>query len=253
MSVREQIAEEFTYDLDIVQIASTLTFKNYQESVRRARDGESSDRCKSAELSEYCDISSEVPVVEDENTNLSMVFGDEAGYRASSPLRRANLDLLQLICTQEAIHRVLCSCKSDETERSQFEYLRDFYSERLFYFDGNVNYGRHERFIKELMTAPPKIVSSRGVTTTKSTNMQMVDPLRLAEEILLARSQVAEEWKDEVFHDISSEHNVALYRVMLDKRFLNNDEDEKLKKERDFSFEMFNRGKNVTGVSDGFQ
>eukprot|EP00814_Leptocylindrus_danicus_P013264 CAMPEP_0116021432 /NCGR_PEP_ID=MMETSP0321-20121206/10383_1 /TAXON_ID=163516 /ORGANISM="Leptocylindrus danicus var. danicus, Strain B650" /LENGTH=394 /DNA_ID=CAMNT_0003492301 /DNA_START=380 /DNA_END=1564 /DNA_ORIENTATION=- len=253
MSVREQIAEEFTYDLDVVQIASTLTFKNYQESIRRARDGESSDRCKPAELSEYCDVSSE-PVVEDENTNLSMVFGDEAGYRASSPLRRANLDLLQLICTQEAIHRVLCSCKGDEAERSQFEYLRDFYSERLSYFDGNVEHGRHERFMKELMTAPPKIVTSRGLTSKKSKNMQMVDPLRLAEEILLTRSRVAEEWKLEVFHDVASEHNVALYRVMLDKRLMKSDEDDELKEQEDsLPIEVLNRKKNLTGVSDAFQ
>uniref|UniRef100_A0A7S2NRH9 Uncharacterized protein n=1 Tax=Leptocylindrus danicus TaxID=163516 RepID=A0A7S2NRH9_9STRA len=229
MNVREQIAEEFTHDLKLIQIASSMTLEKYHETMRRARDDEMSDRYNvPAELSEYTGATG---ANKDENpydgfmthlvgnADLAVLFRNNNAFhlRSSSPLRRGNFDLLLLLVTQEATHRVLCNLSDDEDQQNQFDYLREFYAERLCYFDGNGGYARHELFLQDLMSAPPKIIQSNRY------NVHMVDPLRLAEDILQTRAILADEWKDEVFGDTKIEHNLALNRVFLMKRVLQSD------------------------------
>lgn len=223
MNVREQIAEEFMQDLSLIQIASSLTLERYHENMRHARDDETSDRYNvPAELSEYTGSNNDENPYDGfmshlvGNADLAMLFRNNNAFhhRSSSPLRRGNFDLLLLLITQEATHRVLFNLSDDGDQHNQFEYLLEFYAERLSYFDGNGDYARHELFLQDLMSATPRIIQSNKY------NVHMVDPLRLAEDILQTRAMLADEWKDEVFGDIKIEHNLALNRVFLMKRVL---------------------------------
>ena len=97
--------------------------------------------------------------------------------RSSSPYRKANFDLLLLLATQESIHRVFNSYKTDDTIRPEtLGWLLDFYTDNVNeYFDGHQTYARSEDFLEEMLKSP------RTLIETKNEILAWVDPAVVAE------------------------------------------------------------------------
>jgi len=110
--------------------------------------------------------------------------------QSSSPYRKANFDLLLLLATQESIHRILTSYKSDGTIRRETqEWFLDFYSDNVNkYFDGHQTYARSEDFLAQMLKSP------RTLIETNSNILAWVDPAVVAEDIVRGRSDVILEW-----------------------------------------------------------
>jgi len=134
---------------------------------------------------------------------------------ASSPYRKGSFDLLGLLATQESIHRVLREYKEAGEERDvSFEWLRTYYISRVSdYFDGNQSYGRADDFLEELMLTPPAMKEMDG-------KMGFIDPMRIAEDIIATRSEVAKDWKD-IIADVPLVDHAELRKVVLQIRMGN--------------------------------
>lgn len=89
-----------------------------------------------------------------------------------------------------------------------FVFLRDYYTGRVEeYFDGELEYGRADDFIDELLQISPSVVSTGdGVTG-------LVDPVGAAESIIKMRNEVASEWKS-LMYDVPKSH-VGVQQALL--------------------------------------
>lgn len=169
MSVREQIAREFVIDLDLIHIFNDQILRSYHG---RVRDGV------------------EMDIVREDvfERNAMIILTDNMAMQGfvSSPIRKGNFDLLQLLSLHESIHRVLREYKELGQEKEvAFAWLRDYFAERTEdYFDGCQNYGRADDFVSSLLKTAPSV---------SSTNL--VDPLAIATDILMMRSEVLMDWK----------------------------------------------------------
>jgi hypothetical protein len=185
LSVREQIAKEFANDLSVIASMGQQTLDTYWRAVKE--EEKSGDAYN--------------PNMKVLRTSLAFLdftsgdAGDDENDYAPSPLRKGNFDLLVLLTTQEAIHRVLNSQARQEYSDNNKDdtpdrFLYNFYTERLVtHFTGIQPYGRADDFIEELMTTPPRLVQRSDTVTS------LIDPVRIAELILQEREQVALEWK----------------------------------------------------------
>jgi len=173
LSVREQIAQEWTTDIDTMKNANEQILESYREAQLQNReddnDGTDSER---AAFQRY---------------GVSYYLPDDG---SSSPLRHRSFDLVLLLATQESIHRVLrmskdSSMDNDDDDEMAFLWFRDYYIQRLpTYFDGNQELGRANDFVEELLLTPPLFYKN-----------SLVDPFRIAEDLLEMRSEVLMEWK----------------------------------------------------------
>jgi hypothetical protein len=129
---------------------------------------------------------------------------------ASSPLRQRNFDLLLLLATQESVHRVLRRFRGEGGRRLvSFEWFRDFYSSRVAeYFDGSQPMGRADDFLEALLTTPPSM-------RTTGDKLELVDPLRIAEDLILTRSVVCADWK-EAIRDVDPLEHMELRKMILE-------------------------------------
>lgn len=227
LSVREQIAREWTSDLDCLVAANEQVLASYYETMAKSRVDE--EECKDWDSDASC-----IPVEEmtaaytDGSADTSawgklerahafdrtamMMLSNSLAFdaRGSSPYRKGNFDLLLLLATQESIHRVLKEYAQDESRRVSFEWLAEFYKARVRkYFDGAQEYGRADDFMEELLLTSP-------VMKTAGKKMELVDPLRIAEDILRLRSNVCRDWK-EIAEGVPVEHTV-LRRNLLAKQ-----------------------------------
>lgn len=130
----------------------------------------------------------------------------------SSPYRRGSFDLLSLLATQEAVHVVLRNyLEQGDGRRVSLDWLRQFYQERLeSHFDGDGPYGRSDDFLQDLLLSLPTATTTSTTTTSRSSQqrnvLELVDPLRIAEDVIHARSQVARQWKDIMQTVVPSDH-----------------------------------------------
>lgn len=213
LSVREQIADEWVADLETLRVSNDMILESYNRKVKEARE---SENCDDASYdNNECTISPE-------NRPRIFAFDRNAAYflrntmavndRASSMLRQGNFDLLALLVTQESVHRVLRDYVDAGDERdASFEWFREFYVERVAkFFDGDKEHGSSDDFLEELLLAPP------AVTAGKNGKMGLVDPLRIAEDILATRSNVAVEWRN-IAMDTKDEH-VSVRKELLEKQ-----------------------------------
>lgn len=196
ISVREQIAREFVKDLTVLSTMGGLTMQTYWQRVRDAAADHDSLRSGYAGSLLF----------------LEADPGDDSDYMPS-PLRKGNYDLLVLLATQESIHRVLNPAgesshedtvnvvNSEPMAQSDRQFLSNFYLNRLVsHFTGGQRYGRAEQFLQELLLSTPGVVTAYeekvqedGVASSSSSS-PLVDPTRIAEQILHARQNVALEW-----------------------------------------------------------
>ncbi len=77
----------------------------------------------------------------------------------ASPLRASSFDLLFLLSTQEAIHRILKTyAEAGEEKDVSFAWLKSYYIDGLAtYFDGNQSFGRADDFMDDLLNTPPAL------------------------------------------------------------------------------------------------
>eukprot|EP00527_Entomoneis_sp_CCMP2396_P009231 CAMPEP_0198138172 /NCGR_PEP_ID=MMETSP1443-20131203/1592_1 /TAXON_ID=186043 /ORGANISM="Entomoneis sp., Strain CCMP2396" /LENGTH=662 /DNA_ID=CAMNT_0043799837 /DNA_START=129 /DNA_END=2117 /DNA_ORIENTATION=- len=205
LAVREQIAREFDNDLHVLSNMSNQTIVAYWDSVKEE------EKRKGKEVAEYNidDVmAKDGREINIESGNLMFLdFGVKDG-QAPSPLRKGNFDLLKLMATQEAIHRLLNDPSRQEGAQSVSNaFLRDFYVARfLSYFDGNVEYGVANKFMQELFSALPVLREVEG-------NTALIDPVRLAGMVLEKRAEVALEWK--TLSALVPDEHLGIRRLLL--------------------------------------
>lgn len=235
ISVRDQIAGEWSADLETLVKANEMILDSYYatQNEQRVDEAESILEKKQARIEVVPEVTAEddttTSTVEDDDDDTDdgdnevhgsitaphadttyeervkvpqkkaydrttmLVLGNNIVQdgRASSPYRKGSFDLLGLLATQESIHRVLREYREAGEERDvSFEWLRGFYVSRVSqYFDGSQEYGRADDFLEELLLTAPAMKEMDGT-------VGFIDPMRIAEDIIATRSEVAKDWKD---------------------------------------------------------
>lgn len=227
LSVRQQISDEWVTDLGTMKTINGQILASYYDRQSLLRDEECrtesavDDNCAGADTSTptHEQIASSGAAAQDQNSGYflhnKIMEESENDGRASSPVRKGNFDLLALLATQEALHRVLRSYQETGDERSvSFLWLRQFYVDRLQVFDGDGAYGRSDGFLQELLMTPP---STREIVGNGQTHIGLVDPLRIAQDLLEARSDIIDEWVSTMRDHVPSDH-MELQKSILDVR-----------------------------------
>jgi hypothetical protein len=214
LAVREQIAEEWVEDLDVLVMANDLILDSYFSKIRSSRE-EDANRPSTGEAVGAMDVAFDRTAV-----NL---MNDKSRFAAqiSNPFRRSNFDLLYNLCTQAAVHRILRDYKAAGNEHRElsFVFLLQFYSERAAeYFDGDLQYGQADDFIEELLQTSPSVLS-----TEKGSIQGLIDPVGAAEDIIRKRNEVAKEWK-ELMARVKEDHT-GIRQALLSKNWGANNDD----------------------------
>jgi len=216
ISVREQIANELLQDIESLIVANEQILSMYSEKNMNERDNENSYSSRDASNNNGAALPfSDIDSVQGNsgesrnrweshhsvgmtilNNNLAM-----QNAQSSSPLRKGTFDLLLLLSLQESMHRVLRTHKdSSGANHASFNWLREYYAENVEeYFDGNGAYGRADLFMEKLLSTPP---SMKNISDTQ---MALIDPHSVAEEIIRTRGEVAHEWKD-ILSNVKNDH-----------------------------------------------
>ncbi|GMI36989.1 hypothetical protein TrCOL_g2524 [Triparma columacea] len=195
LSIRDQLSKEWEHDLGIISTQKKDIFNSYRENVRET----GGERGQAGWLYK--------------RTTSKLLENDDIYNQGQSSLRFGNFDLLVLLSTQEAVHRVLrANMKEGGEGKGGYEFLRQFYSDRLHYFDGDQPYQRADVFLEELLLTMP------SVSKTSSGKVSMNDPMRIAEIIVEMRGEVCKEWA-EVMGQISTVEHACIRGEILDKRF----------------------------------
>lgn len=219
LSVREQIAREMTGDLKAIANMGQLIFDSYWQNAKDRKNTKQS-RAGGSRAGENNEKSS--PYGFDRPGTMYINFDptDDDEF-APSPLRKGNFDLLYNLITQTAVIYLL-QCKEgvvvgeDEVQNKASQlFLSRFYLERqITHFIGSQWYGKGDDFIEELIMSSPIMMSrnegsleSSGEKDSKVSNMPplVVEPMRIAEQILLRRDKLALEWMD-IMQFAPSEH-----------------------------------------------
>lgn len=222
MAVRNQLATEWLKDINTLISANELVLESYYDNLASSREAECSPSDDDGE--EGGKVASCIDT-EHFTAALSSNSRTEAFERcaqtllnnaiafdewASSPLRKRNFDLLVLLATQESVHRVLRQYRdAGDQHQVSFEWLRDFYAGHVAdYFDGSQPMGRADDFLEALLTTPPSM-------KTVGEKLELVDPLRTAEDLILARSAVCSDWKETIRDVVPLEH-MELRKLILE-------------------------------------
>jgi len=242
LSVREQIASEWSSDLDTLIHANDIILSSYfrnQEVKRHNENKEENDNNESkndgvermsndegitdssSSTSEFDNLSSSHSASSSSfDRGIAMTWfqnGIAFKERKSSALRQDSFDLLLLLSTQESIHRVLREYRNSgrmggecDYYEGMFDWLKQFYVDRLNkYFDGHhQDYGSADDFLEELLLTPPSITD----------NSLLIDPFRVAEDIIQMRSTVANDWKN-IVHNTPHDHTI-IRRALLAKQMV---------------------------------
>ena len=234
LSVREQLADEWVRDLATLRNANDQILDSYREKSKKARDQQKQDtnsKSNNDNTDHDSDANNDNSDVADDDTSSTVPYShfqrpdkDDAFDRIgtyllrnsmagastdSSPLRKGTFDLLLLMATQESVHRVLRSYSNAGDKRwVSFEWFLEYYTERAHKtFDGVQEYGRADDFLQDLLLTPP-------LTKTVGKRMELVDPLRIAEEVLHERGEVLMDYERRVA-TVKDDH------VILRKELLN--------------------------------
>lgn len=214
LSVREQIARELTRDLECIANMGQQIFDSYRHHRKNRKDTKQSAGSDTDEESRLFAF--------DRPSTFYINFDptDDDAF-APSPLRKGNFDLLYNLITQEAIVQlvedgvVLGEDEAQNTACSAF--LAQYYKDRLAtHFVGSQWYGKGDDFIEGLMLSSPLIISrsSKGSgeedqkdedAKATSTPPLEIEPLRIAEQILLKRDKLAIDWMA-IMKDTPADH-----------------------------------------------
>ena len=227
LSVREQIAREMTGDLKAIANMGQLIFNSYWENAKNRKD---TKQTKTGNAK----VGDSSPYGFDRPSTMYINFDpqDDAEF-APSPLRKGNFDLLYNLITQNAVVQLLQDedgvvVGEDEIQNkcSQF-FLANFYTDRLItHFVGSQWYGKGDDFIEELILGSP-IMMPRSDDRTKKPNETtndsevssapplVVEPMRIAEQVLLRRDKIALEWIN-IMQSTPSDHT-NIRKMQLDR------------------------------------
>ena len=252
LSVRQQIANEWVTDLETLKIINGQILASYHERQSELRDNE---ECASALTDESTETLTEECAFERNAgyylKNKMMEESMNADGQPSSHLRQGNFDLLILLATQEALHRVLRAYQEAGEERTvSCKWLKQFYTDRLRrYFDGDGEWHRADDFLQELLTTPPSTVELPQSTATQA-QIGLVDPMRIAQDLLQARSEVAEDWQAIMRNVVPSDH-MELQRSILAVRMGQSISPTSSSSLDDASSSAMNQGSGSSGTSFG--
>ena len=234
LSIREQICREFAEDLDKISRMGAQIYAQYWDEVRTERErrqaareaaaapeeggrgdpGEGGGKARSPGAGGEAGRQERVEAGFARQSLIFLEWDPNFGEDSRpSPLRTGNFDLLVLLVTQEAVNRLLArgvEGDNPEEERESTEFLRDFYYGRVVsHFTGQQRYRRADDFLEELMLSPPRVKDTgRGAYV-------LVDPLNIAELLLITRDAVAAEWA-QIAREAPQEH-VEIRRLQLDR------------------------------------
>jgi hypothetical protein len=188
LAVRQQIAREFVKDLEVLSDMTESMLASFRDVT------ESSQNDGNFKL--------------DPPNLMFLELGADSANISPSPLRKGNFDLLTLLTTQEAVHRIL-----NDPERHKGadalgnKFLKDFYLARLVsHFTGSQRYRRADHFFEEMLSTGPVLQTLDGETA-------LVNPAGMAEIVIKMRGQVAREWM-EVAQGVPEEH-LEIQRLTL--------------------------------------
>ena len=218
ISVREQIAIEMTGDLKAMANMGQQIVSSYWENAKNRKD------TKQTKRSNTRDGDSSSPYGFDRPSTMFINFDpqDDAAF-APSPLRQGTFDLLYNLITQTAVVQLLQDKNGvlvgeDEVQNICCQiFLLKFYEDRLLtHFVGSQGYGKGDDFIEELMLGSPLLLPRNNEYSKKMDVLEsdsdvsnapplVVEPLRIAEQILLKRDQIALEWMG-IMQRAPSEH-----------------------------------------------
>ncbi|GKZ00656.1 hypothetical protein MPSEU_001017800 [Mayamaea pseudoterrestris] len=188
ISVREQIAREWVGDLAVIANMGGYTLEAYRDQLREERKSHNADPSRSSlrRMSNLLFLEFD-PMMSDDYM--------------PSPLRKGNFDLLCLLTTQEAVHRVLNepTRSAGGEEQALRSFLRNFYASRLSsHFTGSKWYGMADDFLDSLLNEPPR-------TVQVGSGMYLVDPVSVGALVLETRQTVAMEWQV-IAKDVPNRH-----------------------------------------------
>lgn len=218
LTVRSKIGQEWASDLELMLSVNEKIIPSYNARKKEAREREERSVKMDADdfnAEEDRDIKSIEPGAESSggfNFGRRSVQTFERGTvylvnnhpsfnnPLSTPLRSSSFDLLFLLSTQEAIHRLLASYKDEGEEKAVSRaWLKKFYVDNLdTYFDGCQSFGRADDFIDDLLIKPPAL-------KTIGKKLGFIDPLAIAEDIIDFRGIVAKEWREAMIN-VAEDH-----------------------------------------------
>ena len=236
LSVREQLSKEFAKDLQAVSDMGGQTFDWYWERLKNSRNSNNnSDSDNNSEGSETSQPFTESSSLKGSRENLLFLeinVDDPTLDHKPSPLRRSNFDLLVLLATEEAIHRVLNRWERKRSEgdligaeHASHVFLEEFYQERQDFFHGPLpSYGKADDLLEELLDSA---LLFKDTTTSSSTTMDgvtepesdpssgVVHPTKIAELVLKERERVALDWME--IAKKAPMHHMRIQKLRLEK------------------------------------
>jgi len=208
LSVREQIAREMAGDLKVIANMGQQIFASYYKN---AKERKNTKQSPGEESSPYGFDRPGAMYI-----NLDQEITDDDVK--PSPLRKGNFDLLYNLITQSAVlhlikHEdgVVVSEEELIQNKASQVFLADFYNDRLVtHFVGSQFYSKGDDFIEELMLASPIMMSMKKIEgadeESETPKILEVEPLRIAEQILLVRDKLALEWMEKM-QAVPSDHS----------------------------------------------
>ena len=208
LSVREQIAREMSGDLKAIANMGQMIFNSYWQN---AKDRKNTKQTGTSGVSAGKNKEESSPYGFDRPGTMYINFDptDDDEF-APSPLRKGNFDLLYNLITQTAVVQMLQNEEGvvvgeDEIQnRASQLFLSKFYLERrITHFIGSQWYGKGDDFIEELIMSSPIMMSRNEGRLGRKDGIDLeisrmpplvVEPMRIAEQILLRRDKLALEW-----------------------------------------------------------
>jgi len=210
LSVREQIARELTGDLKAIAKMGEQIFASYLHNRKNRKD------TKQSAGSGNKDEESTLFAFDRPSTFYVTFDPSDDDAFAPSPLRKGNFDLLYNLITQQAVVQLLKDgvvMGEDEAQNKVCSaFLEQYYKDRLeTHFIGSQWYGKGDDFIEGLMLSSPLIITrsekEQQDEDSKAIGAQTleIEPLRIAEQILLKRDKLALDWMA-IMQDVPSDH-----------------------------------------------
>jgi hypothetical protein len=206
LSVREQIAKEWEQDIEILKIANSQIMESYFHSIVDNKNTSSTTTS---------------PAFERTAALILQNYTSFAASSSSSPIRKGSFDLLYNLITQASIHRLLRLFRDDDSASAQVSYhwLFSFYNATVAdYFDGDLKYGRADDWMEKLLQSSPSVLVPPARNGNDAVGeAQLVDPLRIAEEIIAFRNVLCEDWK-KIMENVPLDHSSSIRKILLNKQ-----------------------------------
>jgi len=228
LSVREQLSREFVKDLQVVSDMGGRTFDWNWDRLKQSRDDEQEQQQSNNNNMPFIDPSS-LKGSRENLLFLEISVDDPLSDHKPSPLRRGNFDLLVLLATEEAIHRVLNKWEANKSNRELYGselashgFLEQFYQDRQHFFHGPLpQYGKADDILEELLSSALSFKADCDDSSDSAAfSSSVINPTKIAELVLREREQVALEWKQIAME--APQHHMKIQKLRLDRMMMGN-------------------------------